>query len=161
MLCHVVIGFKRVLYPHTAERLAASLFGVLVDFCLVGFVSTVTADNATTNPVMVSKLNELVEAEISRMLMDNEIGVEDFESRRCDIAMLRCLAHVIQLGVKEGLKEAPAIDVSIGLFRDLVKVIHDSPKLREVRPLYTLIRHNIDAIFILGMSANFQGVRHT
>jgi hypothetical protein len=44
---------------------------------------------------------------------------------------IRCLEHVLQLAVQEGLKYCPVLDAAIGHFRDLVKKIIDSPKLLE------------------------------
>jgi hAT family C-terminal dimerisation region len=45
--------------------------------------------------------------------------------------MVHCIAHVLQLGLREGLKCTPIIDAAIGRFRDLAKKIVDSPKLQE------------------------------
>jgi hypothetical protein len=142
----VLIGFIRVLYPHTGERLAAALFGCVSDMLpeLYKQVWAITADNASTNPVMVRFYNQLVR-EHSNMLLETSIPnsaeeylsdtsvAVDLEAREppMDVVLIRCFAHVIQIAVKDGLQKVPATDAAIGRMRDVIKKISDSPKLLE------------------------------
>src|SRR5690349_21312063 len=134
----VIIAFVRVMYPHTGERLAEHLISAVKDMhgTLLQSVWAITADNASTNPAMVNsvnnKLQEAIDEHQAEVIpesanadLPNAYGI----SRH--VFLWRCLAHVLQLAVKEGLKKCPPIDIAIGRFRDLVKKVTDSPKLLE------------------------------
>ena len=139
---HLIIGFVRVLYPHTAARLAQALVDAVVDFepDLLCKLWSITADNASTNPAMVEELKLIIPDAIKKINAqacpgeagdDIEVESADLVDDDCEILLLRCFAHSIQLAVKHGLANAPAIDAAIGLFRDIIKKILDSPKLIE------------------------------
>lgn len=141
----VIIAFKRVLYPHTADRLAAHFVEAVQEMSprLLPSIWAVTGDNASTNPAMVHHLNSIVPASIQSYRESicpvdaNSTGNSDCAETalwNCEdrpIVLLRCVAHVLQLAVKEGLLKVPIVDVAIGHFRDLAKKINDSPKLLE------------------------------
>ena len=137
----VIIAFVRVMYPHTGARLAERLICSITDMhpILLQSVWAITADNASTNPAMVTSINNKLqgaidehEAELipeSATATQESLPVTYGVSRH--VFLLRCLAHVLQLAVKEGIKQCPPVDIAIGRFRDLVKKISDSPKLLE------------------------------
>ena len=140
----VIIAFIRVLYPHSAERLAEHLIAGIESMSprLLTSLWAITADNASSNPAMVEQINGgMLQAAVdlaASVLLPLSASQEDPEStapndmaQPRDVFLLRCFAHVIQLAVKEGLKSCPALDTAIGHFRDLVEKIHDSPKLQE------------------------------
>ena len=111
------MSFLRVLYPHTAECLADHLQRGLADMGVLEKLWTITADNASTNPAMMDKLKVLLNCERVLDLQDE--------------CLIRCIAHVLQLAIKEALKAVPPLDVAIGHMRDLAKKFQDSPKLTE------------------------------
>ena len=141
----IIIGFIRVLYPHTSERLASALFQCVNDMLpdLLQSIWTITADNATTNPAMTRLYNQQLQLYLQQ-LADSRISdsADDDVSEmsnppNCDVpsedkvVLIRCFAHSIQIAVKEGLRQTPMVDVAIGRIRDLVKKVSDSPKMKE------------------------------
>ncbi|BBN01738.1 hypothetical protein Mp_2g09870 [Marchantia polymorpha subsp. ruderalis] len=112
---HCIIVFIRVLYPHTGERLAVHLIKAVKEMdpsLLPDFLSSSIAKvaNSDTNP---------------------DIDRSEDVQLCTSVFLLLCMAHTLQLAVKEGLKRSSHMDVAIGTFRDLFKKINDSPKLME------------------------------
>jgi hypothetical protein len=138
---HVILAFIRVLYPHTGERLAEHLLTAVrgMDPLLLQSVWAITADNASSNASMVNHINLTLPVLIDQCLEDaiadeaaNDSRSFEFSpSSANEVFQLPCMAHTLQLAVKEGLKHCKQMDVAIGNFRDLVKKITDSPKLLE------------------------------
>lgn len=140
----VIIAFVRVMYPHTADRLAQHMLSAVEAMSprLLPSMWAITADNATTNPAMITQINEGL---LSEAILRNDIATLSVEAavdavqatdetrfwQPRNVFLLRCLAHVMQLAIKEGLTRSPVIDAAIGHFRDLAKKILDSPKLLE------------------------------
>lgn len=142
----IILGFVRVMYPHTADRLADALLKCVVDLepKLLHRIWTVTGDNASTNPAMVTfitnKLSGLIMDLNSAEIPDDAAmaarananhQVPEREDDAADFELIRCLAHVLQLGIKEATAECSIVNNAIGRFRDTVKKISDSPKLTE------------------------------
>jgi hypothetical protein len=76
----VVIGFFRVLYPHTADRLAAAFFECTFNMHpdLLTSIWTITADNASTNVAMARDHNEQLQSHVLQLKQDaNLVSAED------------------------------------------------------------------------------------
>ena len=136
----VIIAFKRVLYPHSGERLASHLVAAVTEMSprLLYGLWSITADNASTNTTMISELNDQFLPDAIKNYEDEEIAASADEDNGNVVTgsprtvfQLRCIAHVLQLAVQNGLKSCPMLDNSIGRFRELMKKILDSPKLLE------------------------------
>ncbi|KAH9119582.1 hypothetical protein AeMF1_007797 [Aphanomyces euteiches] len=139
----VIIAFKRVMYPHTGERLARHLLEGVEEMSprLLPCLWCITGDNASTNTIMVAAINRMLPEFITKY-QDSTVD-QDAESLTApynrlyqmwqggQVILLRCFAHTLQLAVKVGLSKCPAIDAAIGHFRDIAKKIIDSPKLLE------------------------------
>ncbi|BBN14357.1 hypothetical protein Mp_6g11000 [Marchantia polymorpha subsp. ruderalis] len=137
---YVIIAFKRVLYPHSGERLASHFVNAVAEMSprLLYGLWSITANNASTNPTMITEMNTMYlpnaihdyEAEHVALSAaeDNDIAVVGYART---VFQLRCLAHVLQLAVQHGLKSCPMMDNAIGRFRELMKKIVDLPKLLE------------------------------
>lgn len=67
---------------------------------------------------MINHINELLPI----------IAEEHNEPTSNHVFQISCIAHTLQLAVKEGLKQCKTMDDAIGTFRDLLKKILDSPK---------------------------------
>jgi hypothetical protein len=95
----------------------------------------VTADNATSNPALIQYLHE----NLQEMITDAMAEIIPSEASQFPVRfkmankviLFRCFVHMLQLAIKERLSKCPVVDVAIGRFRDIVKKISDSPKLRE------------------------------
>ncbi|CEO99923.1 hypothetical protein PBRA_007657 [Plasmodiophora brassicae] len=142
----IVIGFVRVLYPHTADRLAAALFRSIFEFSpdLLKSIWTITTDNASTNPAMAAEYNnmlidylsmrnddangETADDEALDVFLDASLDYDDESTR---VSLVRRFAHVLQVAIKDGLQKVTPVDMAIGRIRDTVKKITDSPKLLE------------------------------
>lgn len=130
-LQNAILRFVRVEYPHTSVSLARQLFDAVNAYGLVGRIVACTGDNASTNQPMIEEFNNMTANELEDML-EQDMGVQECANFRSDVQLVRCLAHTLQLSVIEGIKKMPKIESSIGHFRQIIKHIHESPKLREV-----------------------------
>ncbi|RLN53016.1 hypothetical protein BBJ28_00017825 [Nothophytophthora sp. Chile5] len=138
---YIIIGFTRVEYPHSGVRLAEHFIETVkaMDGALLGSIWCVTTDNASNNETMVEVLNQRLPGEMATYELTaapssaSEMELEDEEPRASSpkVLQLRCMAHVLQLAVKEGLKQCPLVDTEIGTIRDIKKKTADSPKLME------------------------------
>lgn len=75
-------------------------------------VFTITMDNASSNDVVVGYLKR-------------KLGSRDGNVLSCDFMHVRCVAHILNLVVNDGLKE---LDVSIQRIRDVVRYVRSSPQ---------------------------------
>jgi len=130
---NAVLAFKRVLYPHTSERLASHFLDAVNELSpeLVSSLWAVTADNAATNPVMIEEMKKLIRKQFESRVAAADDGTVVPQKAPEDFFLIRCFANVVQLALKEGRKDAPSIDSSIGKFRDNFKKTSDSPELIE------------------------------
>jgi len=90
----ILLGFMPVHGQHTGAHLAEVLLGVLSDHGIVDRVIAITTDNASNNKTMVESLCESI----------RQIDLPD----STEIIRVPCLAHVIQLSLKDllGLMKA-------------------------------------------------------
>ena len=132
----LVIGFLRVYFPHTGIRLANHLIQAvkLMNPGLLVSVWAVTSDNASNNKSMITHLNTHLQREVDvHAQRTSELtGANDQEipsARR--VFQIPCIAHTLNLAVKQGFKAVPAIESVIGRLRDIFRKIKDSTKLSE------------------------------
>ncbi|SPR01639.1 unnamed protein product (mitochondrion) [Plasmodiophora brassicae] len=131
----ILIGFVRVLYPHTAGRLAAALFRSIFEFSpdLLKSIWTITTDNASTNPAMAIEYNNMLSDYLA--MRSDETNPESADDEYCEgllddsydpdieprVSLVWCFAHVLQVAIKDGLQKVVPVDTAIGRIRDTVK----------------------------------------
>ncbi|KAE9277010.1 hypothetical protein PR003_g28901 [Phytophthora rubi] len=137
----VILGFLRVEYPHTGRRLADHLMDAVkaMDGSLLLSIWAITTDNAKNNTTMVESINRKLPNEVeehmesrtpsSAAAMTMEPNQNIPEPHK--VFQVRCLAHVLQLAVKEGLNECSFVDSGIGYVRDILKKMTESSSLNE------------------------------
>ncbi|KAL0209317.1 hypothetical protein RCL1_007257 [Eukaryota sp. TZLM3-RCL] len=112
----VVLDMKMVSHPHTAEHIAETLKLVLHDFGILEKIVAITTDNGKN----VTKAVDILSAEFPR------------------IQSVRCMGHVLNLAVQEGLDIVADV---ISKTRELAKLLHRSSKQRE---LFILIHNQLN-----------------
>jgi hypothetical protein len=142
---HVMLASVCVLYPHTGKRLAEHLLAAVGDMsqALLSSLWTITADNASSNTSMCDMLEVLVHTSIEEVMAQSMDEAADESSSAMiagrldstELFLLPCLAHTLQLAVKQGLKDCESMDVAICTLRVLLKKISDSPKLLDALQL--------------------------
>src|SRR5438105_2424496 len=85
---HVLLDFDVLPHPHSAESLKDRLIEVLEDMGLINKVISVTTDNASNNVKGMRLLR-------SHLIGTSKVPLNTFH--------FRCLAHVINIAVQEGL----------------------------------------------------------
>ncbi|KAG6943787.1 hypothetical protein JG688_00017431, partial [Phytophthora aleatoria] len=137
----VILGCRRVEYPHTGTRLADHLLDVVTatDGPLLATIWAITTDNAKNNESMVCPIRSKLPIAIqqhTQATMTSSAADMSPKSRRVieephNVFQVRCLAHVLQLAVKAGLEDCVFVDTSIGIMRDILKKLADSTSLNE------------------------------
>lgn len=92
----VLLGFEPVSGSHSGANLSSILLGLLHQHRITNRVLSVTADNATNNNTLMSIMRESIQA----LRQENQVP----------IIRVPCLAHVIQLSLKQllgGMKANP------------------------------------------------------
>lgn len=122
----MLLGFKPLHGPHTGNNLSNVLHRLLEERKLLDRIFSVTTDNATNNDTMIRALQE-------RLLSIGAI------SSRESIVRVPCMAHVIQLCLKQ-----------------LLGHIRAAPKNKEVRAFWSDTQaHGLKD------SINYRDVAHT
>ena len=85
-LYHFILDFLHFPYPHTGTKIAVAIKSVTDEFGISEKLLSLATDNAANEVLGVERLQEMGEE------LDNLIHV-------------RCICHIINLAVKEGLKE--------------------------------------------------------
>ncbi|KAK1943138.1 putative AC transposase [Phytophthora citrophthora] len=136
----VILGFKRVEYPHTGIRLADHFLDVIMEMDgeLLKSVWAITTDNASNNGTMVDTINNRLPNQLRQQMEINiassaavETSAAINDTEPLVVFQVHCMAHVLQLAVKAGLQKCPFVDSSIGDVRDILKKIAESPSLLE------------------------------
>ncbi|XP_031131905.1 zinc finger BED domain-containing protein RICESLEEPER 2-like [Ipomoea triloba] len=108
---------------HKGEYIAKALESCLLEWGLKS-VFSVTVDNASSNDTAIGFLKK-------KMLSWGSTAV------RCKYLHMRCIAHILNLVVQDGLKES---DDSVKKVRDSVRYMRNSPaRLQKFRELADLI----------------------
>ncbi|XP_050888759.1 zinc finger BED domain-containing protein RICESLEEPER 2 [Lathyrus oleraceus] len=105
-----ILSFCLVL-NHKGETIGRKVEEILREWGIRN-VSTITVDNATSNDVVVAYLKKRI---------DNMGGLMSDES----FFHLRCYAHILNLVVRDGLKQN---DLSISAIRNVVRFVRSSPQ---------------------------------
>jgi len=114
----VILAFERIVYPHTAARLAEALLSALDMMNVTSKFWVLTADNATTNPSMFKIImDDINKRESSPPLNSNMLN--------------RCIGHILAIAINEATSKCKLIDSSIGQLREISKKVKDSLKLTE------------------------------
>lgn len=109
-LSAIILEFDLLPYPHRGENIMNKLLEIFEIYGIENKITSITTDNEATNVKLLQLLTL-------------------FHSNYENVIHTRCLAHVLNLAVKRGLKkiEKPISDVA-----KLVKVINFSPKKKQM-----------------------------
>ncbi|CAG8724028.1 5206_t:CDS:2 [Dentiscutata erythropus] len=111
-LVSLLISFELLLpYSHTGANIRNCIKTVTDDYLITTKLQTITLDNASSNDVAI---RELINSASQNLI---NIKKELFHNR--------CLAHILNLIVKDGLKEILEI-------RNCVKAIHTTPRRHQM-----------------------------
>ncbi|KAE8961352.1 hypothetical protein PR001_g30070, partial [Phytophthora rubi] len=137
----VILGFRRVEYPHTGPRLADHLLDVVkaMDGALLVTIWAVTTDNAKSNGTMIrsiraklpAAIQEHIRATVPSSAADTNLDSRSVIGEPHNVFQVRCLAHVLQLAAKEGITKCKLVDDSIGIVRDILRKLKDSTSMNE------------------------------
>ncbi|KAL3347815.1 hypothetical protein AABB24_021455 [Solanum stoloniferum] len=94
---------------HKGEQMAEAIGNCLLDWNLDN-VFSVTVDNASSNSVMITELSKQLDMWGTNIMKGKHLHV-------------RCMAHILNLIVQEGLKE---IDISVKRVRQMVRYVRSS-----------------------------------
>eukprot|EP00918_Siedleckia_nematoides_P045707 GHVU01100141.1.p2 GENE.GHVU01100141.1~~GHVU01100141.1.p2 ORF type:complete len:142 (+),score=24.46 GHVU01100141.1:1096-1521(+) len=129
-----MLAFVRVKHPHNAEEYADALLDAVVDVDvgLTTKIWAITADNHEVNPCLIrrfgSRVSEMIgelegdslaeDAPVPRMRGPSPPTDEDGEGEREwlfeEYNYIRCMSHILHLGVKAGREACYAIDGAAG-----------------------------------------------
>ena len=90
----VLLGFEPLYRSHTGANLSEILFDLLQRHQITKKVLAITTDNASNNETLMTNLLDLIES--------SELG------EKATIVRIPCIAHIIQLSLKELLGEIKA-----------------------------------------------------
>ena len=124
---HVLLGFEELSGQHTGENFAGVVRKVLQQFKIENKVFAVTTDNAKNNDTMTATLVESLS--------------ESIEHYDYELYHIRCLAHVVQLVVKEFMDNIKASAKN----EILEKVITDK-QLQEVKKIGKSFRRTLELV---------------
>ncbi|KAI7965271.1 hypothetical protein MJO29_003369 [Puccinia striiformis f. sp. tritici] len=113
-----IISFRPLLSPHTGQVIADRLSQVLNEWGALNKLAFITLDNASSNNVAVARLQRFIS---DRSLVSGQPATSPYFH-------VRCSAHVINLVVKDGLKQ---VSGPIERLRESVKYIRGSPSRME------------------------------
>ncbi|PLW26950.1 hypothetical protein PCASD_23745 [Puccinia coronata f. sp. avenae] len=108
-----IISFKELPTPHTGSAIGSQLINTMVDWKIMNKVTFIMVNNASSNNVAVSHVRSVLKEQSSSALPMNG-----------NIFHVRCAAHVINLVVKDGLKN---IMDSIAKVRATVRYTKSTP----------------------------------
>lgn len=109
-LTAIILEFDLLPYPHKKEQILTKLIEIIEMYGLRKKIQSITSDNEATNVKFMQLLT---------------LFHEEYE----DLVHTRCLAHILNLVVKRGLKK---IEHPIAKISKLVKVINFAPKKKQM-----------------------------
>lgn len=119
----LVIGFEKITDSHRAEDLSKRLLHIFAEYNIGHKIQAIVSDNAA-NAINAS---ELTAAELKKL-------------HNVDVIVCRCLAHIIHLIVKDGLK---GVEGPIVALRDAAEHFHRSGPDRERLKATCTIRQEV------------------
>lgn len=119
VLRSIVLEFKRFLTPHTGDAACEFMYDVINDWGIKRKLMCITTDNASDMISGVRKLNMKITA---------DLGEVDVELRKA-FFHIRCISHIINLGVKECMK---ALSTHITQLRVVLNAMRSSVKRRDL-----------------------------
>jgi hypothetical protein len=112
-----IISFKELPPPHTGLAISDQLVASIVEWKVMDKVSHVTVDNASSNDVALARL--------AQILKDKSRSPPDLNGKFFHV---RCAAHIINLIVKDGLKE---LSTAVSKIRDSVRHVKSTPARKK------------------------------
>ncbi|PLW52459.1 hypothetical protein PCASD_00108 [Puccinia coronata f. sp. avenae] len=112
-----IISFKELPPPHTGLAISNQLVASIVEWKVMDKVSHVTVDNASSNDVALARL--------AQILKDKSRLPPDLNGKFFHV---RCAAHIINLIVKDGLKE---LSTAVSKIRDSVWHVKSTPARKK------------------------------
>jgi hypothetical protein len=132
---NVLLGFRRLLGPHTGENIGGCVWSVVEDFWLEIRLGYFTLDNATSNDTAVVTISQKLDA----------LGIAfDPQERR-----LRCFGHILNLAAKAFLWSENPLHIDDASFEDDADEATQLERLQEWRrrgplgKLYNCIRYTL------------------
>lgn len=110
-----ILNFSYMPPPHSGIALAEKIYSLVASWGIERKLFTLTLDNASAN-------NSCVE------LLKNQLNLQNCLVDSGSFFHVKCCAHILNLIVKEGLKE---VDVSIEKVRECVKYVKGSPSRKK------------------------------
>lgn len=114
-LVSLLISFQLIPYPHTGTNIANCIKTVTDEYLITTKLQTITLDNASSNDAAIRELIDYAS--------------QDLITIKKELFHNRCLAHILNLIVKDGLKK---ISESIVKIRSCIKAIHTTPRRRQI-----------------------------
>jgi hypothetical protein len=112
-----VISFKELPTPHTGIAIGDQLLVTMAEWKITDKVAFITVDNASSNDVAIDRVTSVLSARSSSALLMNG-----------EFFHVRCAAHIINLVVKDGLKN---ISPAISKIRDSVRYTKSTPSRKQ------------------------------
>jgi hypothetical protein len=113
-----LISFKELPTPHTGVAIADQLIATIVNWKILEKVASITVDNASSNDVAIARVASILS---TRSSTPPDMNGQYFH--------IRCAAHIINLVVKDGLKNLSA---AINKIRDCVRYSKSSPSRKQL-----------------------------
>ncbi|OAV96171.1 hypothetical protein PTTG_26403 [Puccinia triticina 1-1 BBBD Race 1] len=128
---HDIIPHRPLPPPHSGHAISDHLFQVVNDWKIINKLAFVTFDNAANNTAAMIRLHQLI---------TNHSATSSTPTPTSPYFHVRCLAHVINLVVKDGLK---VVGTAVEQLRTSVHYIHGSSSLMDAFEK-ALVAFNLD-----------------
>jgi hypothetical protein len=108
---HRLLDFQEIEGPDTGENLASIVYTVLSELDIGAKLLSITGDNASNNPAMVRILYDMLKADYDTEIIPpgNTRPIMRYQG---EPSFIRCLAHILNLIVKEFLAILKASDIT-------------------------------------------------
>ncbi|EED15295.1 hypothetical protein TSTA_047440 [Talaromyces stipitatus ATCC 10500] len=103
---HRILDFQEIEGPDTSENLASIIYKVLCELDIKAKLISITGDNASNNLVMAEILHDLLKANYEQGNTQQTMRYQGEDS------FIHCLAHILNLIVKEFLTVLKASDIA-------------------------------------------------
>ena len=113
MLNKRIISFKTINTPHNGKNIATLINDEIIDLGIRDKIFTITLDNASNNDVAIQRLKRFWQIKDDRVKLFH----------------VRCYAHILNLIVKDGLKQ---VDSTLEKIRDIAYNINCSQAKHEL-----------------------------